>query len=154
MELTRQGDTTEQSLNEGVLVKTKHSIFRKIFELVLTIIFWGYTLVVTWFFVSALIGVNDRYIATVKTALNVTNADIRGLLAFGLIALLVSALVLFVWRTYNKKRYGSLNRRQPPTPTTIEELAALGLMDESEILRLQTEKVIVFTDNPVKELTK
>ncbi|MFN4213508.1 poly-beta-1,6-N-acetyl-D-glucosamine biosynthesis protein PgaD [Exiguobacterium sp.] len=154
MEFTRPRDATEQSLTEGVLVKTKHSIFRKIFDLVLTIIFWGYTLVVTWFFLSALIGVNDRYIATVKTALNVTNADIRGLLALGLMALLASALILFTWRTYNKKRYGSLNRRKPPTPTTIEELASLGLMDEADIQRLQTEKVVVFTDNPVKELPK
>lgn len=159
MEFTGPGSTEKQPVNElydyeqEILVKTKQHLLRKSVELVLTVVFWLYTLIVTWFFLSAVINVNDRYIAILKTALNVTNADIRGLLGFGLLASLVAALLLFVWRTYNKRKYGPLNRRQMPKDTSLEDWLALDLIEPEDIARLQADKVVVFEKNPVKELT-
>lgn len=152
MEFSRSRNETEQLINQDVLVKTKRSFVRSFIEILLTVVFWIYTLVVSWFFVSALLNQNDRYIATLKSALNVTNEDIRGLISFGVLILIGSATLLFVWRTYNKKRYGPLNRRKMPTPTTLEELNNLGLIEPSTIEMLQHDKVIIFEKNPVKEL--
>ena len=83
---------------------------------------------------------------------NVTNADIRELLFFGLVSSFVAALLLFIWRTYNKRKYGPLNRRQMPKDTTLDDWLALDLMEPEDIHRLQSDKVIVFEKNPVKEL--
>ncbi|MCA0981158.1 poly-beta-1,6-N-acetyl-D-glucosamine biosynthesis protein PgaD [Exiguobacterium aestuarii] len=152
MEFSRSRNETEQLIGEDVLVKTKRSFIRSFIEILLTVVFWIYTLVVSWFFVSALLNQNDRYIATLKSALNVTNEDIRGLISFGVLILIGLAILLFVWRTYNKKRYGPLNRRKTPTPTTLEELNNLGLIEPSTIEMLQQDKVIIFEKNPVKEL--
>ncbi|MFK3988124.1 MULTISPECIES: poly-beta-1,6-N-acetyl-D-glucosamine biosynthesis protein PgaD [Exiguobacterium] len=158
MEFTRPGDTEKQPVSElydyeqEILVKTKQNVFRKGIELLLTAVFWLYTFIVTWFFLSAVLNVNDRYIAILKTALNVTNADIRELLFFGLVSSFVAALLLFIWRTYNKRKYGPLNRRQMPKDTTLDDWLALDLMEPEDIHRLQSDKVIVFEKNPVKEL--
>ena len=83
---------------------------------------------------------------------NVTNADIRELLFFGLVSSFVAALLLFIWRTYNKRKYGPLNRRQMPKDTTLDDWLALDLMEPEDIHRLQSDKVIVFEKKPVKEL--
>lgn len=152
MEFSRSRNETEQLIGQDVLVKTKRSFVRSFIEILLTVVFWIYTLVVSWFFVSALLNQNDRYIATLKSALNVTNADIRGLISLGVLILIGLATLLFIWRTYNKKRYGPLNRRKTPTPTTLEELNNLGLIEPSTIEMLQQDKVIIFEKNPVKEL--
>ncbi|WP_214744315.1 poly-beta-1,6-N-acetyl-D-glucosamine biosynthesis protein PgaD [Exiguobacterium sp. s189] len=152
MEFSRSRNETEQLIGEDVLVKTKRSFIRSFIEILLTVVFWIYTLVVSWFFVSALLNQNDRYIATLKSALNVTNEDIRSLISFAVLILIGLATLLFVWRTYNKKRYGPLNRRKTPTPTTLEELNNLGLIEPSTIEMLQQDKVIIFEKNPVKEL--
>ncbi|WP_215114225.1 PgaD family protein [Exiguobacterium sp. s70] len=158
MEFTRPGGTEKQPVSElydyeqEILVKTKQNVFRKGIELLLTVVFWLYTFIVTWFFLSAVVDVNDSYIAILKTALNVTNADIRELLYFGLVSSFIAALLLFLWRTYNKRKYGPLNRRQMPTDTTLDDWLKLDLMEPEDIERLQRDKVIVFTENPVKEL--
>lgn len=152
MEFSRSRNETEQLIGQDVLVKTKRSILRSFIEILLTVVFWVYTFVVTWFFTSALLNQNDRYIATLKSALNVTNTDIRDLISFGVLVMIGLSVLLFVWRTYNKKRYGPLKRRKPPVPTTIEDLNNLGLIDATTIERLQHDKVIIFEKNPVKEL--
>lgn len=152
MEFSRSRHETEQLIGQDVLVQTKRSFVRSFIEIILTIIFWLYTLVVTWFFLSALLNWNDRYIATLKATLNVTNTDIQGFLGFGALAMLGLATLLFIWRTYNKKRYGPLDRRKPPTDTTLEDWTKLALIAPDDLERLQRDKVIRFEKNPVKEL--
>lgn len=152
MEFSRSRNETEQLIDQEVLVKTKRSFVRSFIEILLTVVFWVYTFVVTWFFTSALLNQNDRYIATLKSALNVTNTDIRELISFGVLVMIGLSVLLITWRTYNKKRYGQLNRRKPPIPSTIEDLNNLGLIDATTIERLQHDKVITFEKNPVKEL--
>jgi biofilm PGA synthesis protein PgaD len=39
-----------------------------------------------------------------------------------------------------------------PTDTTLDDWLKLDLMEPEDIERLQSEKVIVFKENPVKEL--
>ena len=39
-----------------------------------------------------------------------------------------------------------------PTDTTLDDWLKLDLMEPEDIERLQRDKVIVFTENPVKEL--
>ncbi|GGE67441.1 poly-beta-1,6-N-acetyl-D-glucosamine biosynthesis protein PgaD [Priestia taiwanensis] len=158
MDFTRQGKQKEQPVTHSydfeneILVKTKHSFIRKIIALLFTLIFWLYTIVIFWFFLSALFNIYDPYMAIVKIAFNVTNANIRELLLLSFVLFLVSTAMLFIWRTYNKKRFGSLTRRSMPTHTTMKDWLALDLMDESDINMLQTNKVTVFYTNPVKEL--
>lgn len=152
MEFSRSRDETQQLIAQGVLISTRRSFVRKFLELLLTTVFWIYTLVVTWFFMSAFVGQSDRYIATLKIALNVNNTDIRSFTSFGLVSMVVFAILLFGWRTYNKRRYGSLRRRKAPTDSTLEELEALKLIEPSVIHRLQHNQIIIFEKNPVKEL--
>lgn len=160
MEFTRQRKQKEQPVTNScdfedeILVKTKHSLIRKIIAIVLTVIFWLYTIVIVWFFLSAMLNINDQYIAIVKIAFNVTNSDIRQLIFLSFLLLILLTALLFVWRTYNKQRFGSLTRRKMPTHTTMKDWLALDLMEESDIQQLQENKVTVFHTNPVKELKK
>ena len=152
MEFSRPRHETEQPIEQDVLVATKRSFVRSFIEITLTLVFWTYTLVVTWFFGSALFDQHGGFIASLKAMLKVTNHDIRELLGLGSLALFSSACALYVWRTYNKKRFGPLDRRKAPTDTTREDWMKLALIEPDEIDRLQRDKVIVFEKNPVKEL--
>lgn len=160
MEFTRQREQTKQSITDSydfeneILVKTKHNVIRKIIAIILTAIFWLYTIVIIWFFLSAILNINDRYIAIVKIALNVTDTDIRQLLLLSLFLLVLFILLLFIWRTYNKRKYGPLTRRKMPPHTTLQDWLALDLMEESDIKQLQSNKVTIFYTNPVKDLKK
>jgi biofilm PGA synthesis protein PgaD len=121
-----------------------------VISIIISSVFWLYCAIVLWFFLSAVIGVNDRYSGVLKIAFKTTNGEIRTFLVIGLAIFCFFFLALFLWRFYNKKRFGSLNRRKEPAYTSIKDLENLELLTKDQIQELQRAHYIEFDVNPLK----
>lgn len=113
---------------------------------------WGYMFIVIYFFVSASIGYNNEFIGIVKAAFKVTNEDIRRFIGKSILYFIMCLIGLFLWKVYNTKRYGHLNRREHPPNTLDQEMIELGLVQGAVYHRLQNEQVIIFEKNPIKDV--
>ncbi|WP_411169834.1 poly-beta-1,6-N-acetyl-D-glucosamine biosynthesis protein PgaD [Clostridium sp. MB05] len=136
------------------IIKSKQNPFKKLLTIILTLVMWIYSIVVFYFFISAVFNENDKYISAVKEALKMTNNDINGFLIIVFLLLIMSFLILIIWRTYNKKKFGKLNRRVYPKNTTKEEMLSLNLISEKNFNKLQEHGVLIFEENPIKELER
>lgn len=134
------------------IIKSKQNPFKKLLTIMVTLVMWIYSIVVFYFFISAVFNENDKYISALKEALKMTNDDINRFLIIVFLLLVMSFLILFIWRTYNKKRFGELNRRVYPKNTTKEEMLSLNLISEENFNKLQEHGVLIFEENPIKEL--
>lgn len=134
------------------IIKSKQNPFKKLLTIIVTLVMWVYSIVVFYFFISAMFNENDKYISALKEALKMTNYDINRFLIIVFLLLIMSFLILFIWRTYNKKRFGELNRRVYPKNTTKEEMLSLNLISEENFNKLQEHGVLIFEENPIKEL--
>lgn len=134
------------------IIKSKQNPFKKLLTIMVTLVMWIYSIVVFYFFISAIFNENDKYISALKEALKMTNDDINTFLIIVLSLLIMCFLILFIWRTYNKNKYGSLNRRVYPEDTTKEEMLSLNLISEENFNKLQEQGVLIFEENPIKEL--
>jgi poly-beta-1,6-N-acetyl-D-glucosamine synthesis protein len=136
------------------IIKSKQNPFKKLLTIILTLVMWIYSIVVFYFFISAVFNENDKYISAVKEALKMTNNDINGFLIIVFLLLIMSFLILIIWRAYNKKKFGKLNRRVYPKNTTKEEMLSLNLISEKNFNKLQEHGVLIFEENPIKELER
>jgi biofilm PGA synthesis protein PgaD len=119
---------------------------------IFSIVVWFYCIVVVIFFISALIDYNDRYISLIKTSFKMTNSDIRSFVFFVFFLWIVFYIGLWSWKLYNKKRFGSLNRRVYPVHSTKEDLLRLKFMSEKDFHSLHESNVIIFEKNPIKDI--
>ena len=137
---------------EKFLVKSHVPIINKIFTVIFTTLMWLYTILVVTVFASVLFTTVPESIAMTKIVLKITNKDILMLFLIILLLVCIIFIILYVWKFYNIKRYAHLTRRKYPLPTTDEELFALDYMDKIKFEMLKTGKIIVFEQNPIKEL--
>jgi poly-beta-1,6-N-acetyl-D-glucosamine synthesis protein len=135
-----------------LIIHTKINWLRELVISIFSIVVWFYCLGVIIFFISALIDYNDRYISLIKTSFKMTNSDIRSFLFIVFIIWIVFYLGLWSWKLYNKKRFGSLNRRVYPEHSTKEDLLSLKLISEKDFDSLHESNVIIFEKNPIKDL--
>ncbi|MGI8369712.1 poly-beta-1,6-N-acetyl-D-glucosamine biosynthesis protein PgaD [Priestia megaterium] len=135
---------------EQIMIQAKQPLARLVISIIISSVFWLYCAIVLWFFLSAVIGVNDRYSGVLKIAFKTTNGEIRTFLVIGLAIFCFFFLALFLWRFYNKKRFGSLNRRKEPAYTSIKDLERLELLSKKQIQELQRAQYIEFNVNPLK----
>lgn len=142
----------EEITNELYTVRSKQKNIRKAVALIINVVMCFYSFVVMYLFISAALNYNDVYIGVVKTALKITNSDIRLVIFSTIKYFLLSFTILFVWKIYNLKKFGKLNRRRFPEDTTKEEMLSLNLVDEKVYDILQSKKVIKFKKNPIREL--
>ncbi|MDS0524583.1 PgaD family protein [Clostridium sp. SHJSY1] len=142
-----------KNLNEFI-VKSNQSIGQKLLVYGISLIMWFHMFTVFYFFISALFDYNDSFIGILKSYFKITNSDIRYFMVISVIYFVFSFLILFSWKMYNKKRYGSLNRRKDPGPTTEKEMLDLELIDPEIYTILQENDIIIFEENPVKELSR
>ena len=137
---------------ESFLIVVKRSWLYAGLDLMFTLFFWFYSVVVVLFMVSATIGFNNILTRILNSSFNTINQDIRSFVIAAFVVFLLFYALLYLNRLYNKKRYGSLKRRCYPTPVDNEELKTLGLMDIETIEKLQREDYSVFEKNPIVPL--
>lgn len=145
-------DFTRQRQESEFIIKSKQGIIRRIFSILLAVLMWIYSTTVIIFFLSAMLNYNNGFERVLKLAMNVSNIDIRRFLILSILIFGITFLILFLWKRYNKYRYGSLNRRKYPEDATDEDMLGLNLVDKDTYNKLQNEKVVVFESNPIREL--
>ena len=62
---------------EQIMIQAKQPLARFVISIIISSVFWLYCAIVLWFFLSAVIGVNDRYSGVLKIAFKTTNGEIR-----------------------------------------------------------------------------
>lgn len=137
---------------ESFIIAGNRSWLHAGIDLVFTLFFWAYSLLVILFIVSATIGFNNQLTRVINASFNTINQDIRNLVLLALIIFAVLYAILYLNRLYNKKRFGGLTRRTYPVPTSNMELESLSLMDLAAIEKLQSEDYAVFETNPLTPL--
>lgn len=135
---------------EQIIIQAKQPLPRFVISVIISSVFWLYCVGVVWFFLSAIIGVNDRYSSVMKIAFKTTNSEVRTFLVLGLIVFAFFFLSLFLWRIYNKKKFGHLTRRKMPSNTSLKDLENLQLLSKDQIRALQNAHYIEFDVNPLK----
>lgn len=134
-----------------MIIRTKKNPVMEIILHLFSLILWVYLIYALLFFISSIFYLPIDIINVVKLILNLRNADIIQFLQFiGMYTLIITGL-LYSWALYNKLRYGPLNRRKYPGPTTKESLLALNYIDEQTYERLQNAKYITFETNPITD---
>jgi poly-beta-1,6-N-acetyl-D-glucosamine synthesis protein len=143
----------QRNTKREVIIQSKKNWFREMIITITSLAVWLYCLVVIIFFISAIFNYNNRSISLIKSSFKITNSDIRMFIFFAFLIWIFFYIGLFSWKFYNQKRFGSLNRRTYPEPTTKDDLLNLQLMSEENYIILQNSKRIVFEKNPIHELT-
>ncbi|ANU28314.2 hypothetical protein I858_015085 [Planococcus versutus] len=134
-----------------MIISGNRSNFRFVTDLLITLFFWVYTVIVIIFILSATTGFSNVVTRTLNTTFKTTNSEVQAVILFGFIVFIVIYLLLFINRLYNKKRFGKLTRRTYPEVVTQRELIALQLMSVKNIKKLESNYVI-FEKNPIISL--
>lgn len=145
---------TRQRKQSSFVIKSKKNLLLELITLILTVCMWIYSIIVIYLFISAIFNHNDNFISIIKTALKVNNSDIQEFLAISILFFVLSFIILSTWRIYNKKRFGKLNRRSKPEDSTDEDILRLKLINIEDYEKMKNNRIIVFENNPIKELSK
>ncbi len=137
---------------ESFLIVGNRSWFRACFDFFFSLIFWAYGLAVVWFFVSATFGLPNGLTKILHASFHTMDQDVRNLVMLALSIFLLFYAILYINRVYNKKRFGTLQRRTYPAAVDNLELGSLGLLDLETIEKLQTNDYTVFETNPIPPL--
>ncbi|AIY06631.1 hypothetical protein Plano_2666 [Planococcus sp. PAMC 21323] len=136
---------------EIMIISGNRSNFRFVTDLLFTLLFWVYTIIVMIFILSATTGFSNVVTRTLNTAFKTTNSEVQAVILFGFVIFIVIYLLLFINRLYNKKRFGKLTRRSYPESVTGRDLISLQLMSAENIEKLQS-NYVVFERNPIISL--
>lgn len=137
---------------EIVIIEDNRSNLRFVIDIIITLFFWCYTLIVMIFILSSSLGFSNPLTRVLNSTFKTTNDQVRLLFLFGLILFFSFYILLSINRIYNKKRFGSLARRTYPINVTNKDLSNLQLMNDENIENLQTSDYIVFEKNPIISL--
>ena len=146
MEQSRSGS------EEKLIIVGNSSVGRLFFDIVMTLFFWIYTLVVIFYFASAIVDYNNPLSRLLSSSFKITNIEIRILILTAVNLFITFYVTLSINRIYNRRRFGSLARRIYPPEVTRNDLIALQLVDAETIEKLQTQSYLVFEENPVISL--
>lgn len=150
MEIENKKNNTN---NNDFIIKSKQGLIKKFLTIIFTFLMWIYSIGVFYFFINAMFNRNNKYFGVIREYFKMTNKDINKYLIIVGSFLIVVFLNIDIWRVYNKKRFGKLNRRVYPKDTTYEEMLNLNLITEENFEKLQKNtKFLVFEENPIKEL--
>lgn len=119
-----------------MIIKMKQSKPRFLLDLFVTTFAWVFLIL---FFHNLISHFHSRF--SFKFYL-VDLSNSNAIVIFTGFSLLLSSISLAFWSYYNKRKYGPLNRRKFPQPTTQKEMAVMFQKTESEVKAIQNNKYI------------
>lgn len=148
------GQPGQRTQKNSLIIESDRISLATCIAVVFTAFFWGYSLLVLLFFLSALIGFHNEFLDLLKNKLDMPNSQLRHFLYFGAAIWLLFFTLLWSWRFYNKKRFGPLTRRKYPRRASDEDMLALQLVSRENYMKLKNAKVITFERNPIRAMKK
>ena len=131
---------------------TKQKKWKRVLEVILTIIAWVYMIVYWAFMIYGIIcdklgkPIKEWWIYTADT---IHQTEHHFYILF--IAILIEILVLIIWKEYNKHRFGKKYRRKFKPLVTEEELDEYFKLDEALAYSLHNDKYIELLENPIPQ---
>ena len=131
---------------------TKQKKWKRVLEVILTIIAWVYMIVYWAFMIYGIIcdklgkPIKEWWIYTADT---IHQTEHHFYILF--IAILIEILVLIIWKEYNKHRFGKKDRRKFKPLVTEEELDEYFKLDEALAYSLHNDKYIELLENPIPQ---
>lgn len=136
------------------MVKNKNIIdgrqkgYKKVIECILTAIAWLYMLVyiisITYGLVSIAFDIKWRLPAIYTIGMV---QEVGTLFKISGIILLITIVVMLLWKQYNYKKFGKLNRRRFKESVKNDEIAELFGLEIYEVEELQDKKFIELEEN-------
>ena len=131
---------------------TKQKKWKRVLEVILTVIAWVYMIVYWAFMIYGIIcdklgkPIKEWWIYTADT---IHQTEHHFYILF--IAILIEILVLILWKEYNKHRFGKKDRRKFKPLVTEEELDEYFKLDEALAYSLHNDKYIELLENPIPQ---
>lgn len=151
MEFTRQR-RKKNDRSEKYIVYSHVSIIKKVINFLVSVVMWMYILVVIEFFMSGLLDYHNDRLRVLKSAMKIDNQGIRGMICMTVCVFLVSFIALSAWKFYNKSRYGKLNRRRMPMPTSDKDMLELNLVEPEMYYQLKSQRISILEKSPIRDL--
>jgi len=131
---------------------TKQKKWKRVLEVILTVIAWVYMIVYWAFMIYGIIcdklgkPIKEWWIYTADT---IHQTEHYFYILF--IAILIEILVLIFWKEYNRLRFGKKDRRKFKPLVTEEELDEYFKLDEALAYSLHNDKYIELLENPIPQ---
>lgn len=135
-----------------VIIESEAFSLKIFIKMIATFIMWFYSIFVFLLFFTAIIDWNWEPIVWAKSFLQINDVLLRKLLFSTIIIWLLFFILLWIWRIYNKRRFGSLNRRKYPSKTTDTDMLRLNLMSVKDYETLTKSKITHFENNPLRHI--
>jgi poly-beta-1,6-N-acetyl-D-glucosamine synthesis protein len=119
-----------------LVIKQKRNSKKFIIECIITSLAW----IFIGYFVYELFSYVDFELTGTFYKLSLSNIDT--IILFTIIFIFCAFLSLYLWGEYNKKRFGSLNRRAFPKPLEIEEIAAYYSLHPEDVQKVQGQRYV------------
>lgn len=134
------------------LIYGKQRGWKKIAEWCFTIVAWLIILSYIVYLIYGAIAIRFNWYLPEFTIYNRNMVmEIGKYFYYLMIAALVGAIILIVWKNYNLRRFGRLRRRKFRKPVTNAELASMFEIDENMLECIQRSRVVVLEYNIIPE---
>ncbi len=137
---------------EEHFIDGKQKTWKKVVEWILTICGWALLLSYIIYLVYGSMAIKyDWYLPEFTIYTREMVLEIQKYFYILFIAALIIAVLLIVWKNYNYRRFGRLNRRKFRPPVENSELAEMFEMDEAMIEKMQNDRYILLETNIIPE---
>lgn len=119
-----------------MIISVKQSKARKLMDIILTLLGWLFLIT----FLYNLVLHFEFKISFQFNSLSINSTN--SILLFTIMTILISAVALVGWLSFNKRRYGSLKRRKFPGSVHAKEIAVSFQVTEEEVNRFQEQRYI------------
>lgn len=134
------------------LITGKQVWWKKIIEWIFTIIGWVILLSFVLYTAYGYFALaNNLYLPQFYIYNTEMLMELKKYLFIIFLGILLSALILIIWKNYNSKKYGSRNRRQFRPDVKNEELAEFYRLDISVIEEMQNSRYVELETNIIAE---
>ncbi|MGN0495837.1 MAG: poly-beta-1,6-N-acetyl-D-glucosamine synthase [Lachnospiraceae bacterium] len=136
----------------GNIIDGNQVWWKKVLEALFTCFAWAFILV---YVAYVIYGVLCQAMGYTPVSVWIYNADVlqesKHLLYVTFVIVLIEIVVMIFWKEYNRRKYGSLNRRTFKPDASIEQIAEFFDMKKADIRKMQNDKISILPHNIIRD---
>lgn len=134
--------------SEEHIIDHRQKKWKKVIEVILTVLGWTYILVYLVYVIYGIIALKlGLPLLEIGMYSRGMLAETERMLFILFVGTLIITLYMICWRQYNFRRFGKKDRRRFPRNVTDEDIAEYFKLEVSEVRSLRGQKVIEFEEN-------